>query len=161
MHSSLAIANEFLTRAQAERRPLTQMQLQKLVYLAHGWNLAVNGSELIEDEIEAWDYGPVIRKLYNVLAKYGNEKITKPIKWSDDYSVPADQTDVAAEELDPKEKAVIDKVWEDYRGFEAFQLSALTHEPRTPWAKSYEKCRNRAIDNNLIWDYFADLASAA
>ena len=61
MHSSLAIANEFIRRSLAAPEiELTQMKLQKLVYFAHGWNLvASDGDPLVEDEVQAWDYGPV------------------------------------------------------------------------------------------------------
>lgn len=160
MNSSLAIANEFLERAAADRRQLTHMQLQKLVYLAHGWNLAVNGRELIEDEFEAWEFGPVVRKLYNALARYGKNYVSSLIRWGDDTPFSADDDGVARAPLDAQELAVVDKVWEQYRGFEAFQLSALTHAKRSPWEKYYEKGKNRVIDNNAIWDYFAELASA-
>jgi uncharacterized phage-associated protein len=160
MHSSLAIANEFLKRARDEQRALTQMHLQKLVYLAHGWNLAVNGRELIEDEFEAWEFGPVVRKLYNALSKYGKSTVTRLICWGDDTPFPSDDDGPAIASLDEKELAVIDKVWEQYRGFEAFQLSALTHAPQSPWSNTYERGKNKVINNNFIWDYFADLASA-
>jgi uncharacterized phage-associated protein len=160
MHSSLEIANEFLKRASAERRPLTHMQLQKLVYLAHGWNLAVNGRQLIEDEFEAWEFGPVVRRLYNALSRYGKNSVSKLINWGDDTPFPADDAGVAVATLDDNELAVVNKVWEQYKGFEAFQLSALTHTSKSPWAKYYEKGKNKVIDNNAIWDYFADIASA-
>lgn len=160
MHSSLAIANEFLSRAKEERRPLTHMQLQKLVYLAHGWNLAVNGRELIEDEFEAWEFGPVIRKLYNALTKYGKNPITHLIRWGDDTPFIYDDDGIARAELLPEEAAVVAKVWSEYKGFEAFKLSALTHAKGSPWENIYEKGKNKVINKYDIWDYFADLANA-
>lgn len=36
----------------------------KLVYFAHGWNLAINQAPLIDDTIEAWPC-PVIPALYS------------------------------------------------------------------------------------------------
>lgn len=160
MYSSLAIANEFLARARKERRTLTHMQLQKLVYLAHGWGLAVNGRDLIEDEIEAWDFGPVIRKLYDALSKHGKNPIPRAICWGEDGPFMSENPEPAKVALDADELAVIDTVWEDYKGFEAFQLSALTHAKGSPWEKTYKRGRNNVIPNNMIWDYFADLATA-
>jgi len=83
-HSSLAIANEFLRRAREIDRSLTQMKLQKLVYIAHGWCLAFSKSPLIEDRIEAWEFGPVIRRLYDATSRYGRSPVSRFIKWGDD-----------------------------------------------------------------------------
>jgi len=66
-YSSLEIANAFLSLARENRTPLSQMQLQKLVYLAHGYNLALNGEPLVEDPVEAWYYGTVFRRLWDAL----------------------------------------------------------------------------------------------
>ncbi len=50
MPISTEIANEFLKMNGAMGR-LTQMHLQKLVYIAHGWKLALVGEPLADDAI--------------------------------------------------------------------------------------------------------------
>ena len=79
-HSSLAIANEFLKRAQNDGIPLTHMHVQKLVYIAHGWNLAVNNEPLIDESFVAWDYGPVAPSLFQALRRYGAGTVTRLIR---------------------------------------------------------------------------------
>jgi uncharacterized phage-associated protein len=160
-HSALAVANEFIKLAMRDGYPLTQMHIQKLVYLAHGWNLAVNGKELVEDEIEAWDFGPVIRKLHDALAIFGAKKIGRLLRWNDDVPSSAERFGPAIGEFAEKEIDVIHEVWKNYKGFEAFKLSALTHAPGGPWSKTYEKGKSKVISNNIIWNNFADLAAAA
>ncbi len=85
-YPAAAIANEFLELARAEGRPLTPMHIQKLIYFAHGWNLALTGEPLIRERVEAWDYGPVIRALYGELKVFGSGAITKNLlepEWTD------------------------------------------------------------------------------
>lgn len=159
LHSSLAIANEFLERARREGIALSNMHVQKLVYLAHGWCLAVNGRDLIEDDIEAWDLGPVIRKLYDALRRYKDGAISRLIQWGDDVPFGFGGGEVALANIDRDEKAVIDMVWNTYKKFKAFQLSALTHERGSPWSTTFEQGRSRVIDKYKIWDYFAGIAS--
>lgn len=77
---SPAIANEFIRRARADGRSLTQMQLQKLVYIAHGWNLAVNGRPLTVDAPKAGDFGPVYTELWGALRHYGGDPVTRDIR---------------------------------------------------------------------------------
>jgi uncharacterized phage-associated protein len=59
------------------------MQLQKLVYIAHGWNLAINGTPLTSDIPAAWDYGPVYRDLFEALRAYGSNPVTQEIRAGD------------------------------------------------------------------------------
>ncbi len=160
-HSSLAIANEFLKRAALEQRALTHMHLQKLVYLAHGWGLAVTGQPLVEDRFEAWDYGPVVRKLYDALRACGSGPVKHLIRSGGDISPEQSDGPEVTASMTPDERAVIDKVWDQYKAFEAFQLSALTHAENSPWHRTHANGsgRSRAINDNLIWDHFADLAA--
>jgi uncharacterized phage-associated protein len=159
-HSSLAIANEFIERAKGTRS-LTHMQVQKLVYLAHGWNLAAYEQSLIEDDIEAWEFGPVIRRLYDALRIYGRGPITKLLRWGDDTPFKSDDYEEAFAQLTPEEIDIIDLIWEKYGSFPAFKLSALTHENGTPWFSAFSQGRNKVINNDAIRDYFAGKLAAA
>jgi len=158
-HSSLAIANEFIRRAQGARQ-LTHMQVQKLVYLAHGWNLAAYENGLIEDDIEVWEFGPVIRRLYDALRVYGRGPVTRLLRWGDDTPFKSDDYEEAYAQLTPEEIDITDLVWEKYGTFPAFKLSALTHEPGTPWSEAFSQGRNRVIDNASIREYFAEKLAA-
>src|ERR1700730_5601623 len=159
MHSPLAIANEFIKRALAAGKKLTPMQLQKLLYLAHGWNLAVTGNPLIDDKFEAWEWGPVNRRLYEALRAFGAQPVDRLLHWGEDSPFSSGEpAGVAIQEMTDEEGAVIDRSWRAYGDYPAFALSALTHEQGTPWAKTYRKGRNRAVSNNEIQEYFIRLA---
>lgn len=153
---STQIANEFLRRAEKEGIELTHMQLQKLVYLAHGWTLAVLDQPLVSDSAEAWDYGPVFRDLYRSLRRYGPKPVTHLIRQKDLIPFPfEDRNEVVSAEFSDPEKAVIDEVFRVYGRLPAFKLSALTHESDTPWAEVYGRHgKNAPISNQAIKNYF-------
>lgn len=161
--SSPAIANEFIRLARADGRALTQMQLQKLVYIAHGWNLAINGQPLTDDDPQAWDYGPVYQELRDALRNYGRLGVSREIKngdfipgvFADDPESPAVAT------LTENERSVINRVYRDYGRFDAFRLSALTHRQDTPWTEVYANGsgRSRNIPSDMIRSHFIELAN--
>ena len=112
---SPAIANEFIRLAARERKTLTQMQIQKLVYIAHGWNLAINEAALTHDSPSAWSYGPVYRELYRALQQYGSEGVTRPIANREftPGGFHAEPLAPAAASLSPKERNVVERVYRD------------------------------------------------
>lgn len=63
------IINWFLSQASDENR-ITHLALQKLLYFAQGWNYAINGQCLFEDECEAWVHGAVYRDVYEEFKKF-------------------------------------------------------------------------------------------
>jgi len=50
-YSSFEVANYFIKKSLQEKRPITPMKLQKLIYFAHGWNLGLAGKPLINELI--------------------------------------------------------------------------------------------------------------
>ncbi|MHA7872527.1 MAG: Panacea domain-containing protein [Hyphococcus sp.] len=160
-NAATAIANEFIRRAKKSGVKLTHMQLQKLVYIAHGWSLTLFNEPLTGDVVQAWDYGPVFPSLYSSLKKYG----TKPI----DSSIREDAWDpfgedhgevIRAENLSEKQSKLLDEVWRVYGKFPAFKLSALTHKQNTPWSKVYKggDGKGSVISDDAIQDHFNELA---
>lgn len=104
MYSSHQIANYFIRKSHATDIGLTPMKLIKLCYIAHGWHLALTGSELLDEVIFAWKYGPVIKTLYRDFKQYGNCQISELYRERDNqYPLPDD--DIAR---------FLDTIWTSY-----------------------------------------------
>ena len=59
---------------------LSNLKLQKLVYYAQGFYLAIHDRPLFDDAICAWEHGPVVPSLYRRYKKYGSGGIPAPIR---------------------------------------------------------------------------------
>lgn len=146
---SAAIANAFV---ELNGGPLPQMKLQKLTYIAHGWNLAISGQPLVSDVPEAWDNGPVFRLIWDRIRDFG-------LTMQGKVRAPSGEVYTAA--LSPQERAVINHVWNKYRGFSQFDLSDMTHQPGTPWTEAYfGRGRNSPLSNATIRQHYHELALA-
>lgn len=155
--SSIAIANEFLKRWKPATSP-AQMKLQKLVYVAHGWNLAIHDKSLVGDEVpEAWDNGPVFRSLYASVRYRGYfvDHNLKTIQLEDNAVRFLDQS------LTKEESDLIDAVWNRYGRFTAQELSDMTHQPGTPWTNAFlTSGQNTPILNRDIKSHYQRLGQA-
>ncbi|HHW4679552.1 MAG TPA: Panacea domain-containing protein [Xylella sp.] len=100
-YSPATIANYFLCRASQQGRALTPIQIIKLVYIAHGWHLGFRKEPLINEPVEAWRHGPVIRSLYGKVKKYGSSGITELLRIHLFSSA-------SASKIDPKAAKVLD-----------------------------------------------------
>ena len=145
MKSSQTIAHEFLRLAREAGESLTLMQVLKLVYIAHGWMLALHRRPMVKDEIQAWQYGPVIPGLYDVVRKFRGGPVEEV--------APA-----AGEKLDGREKEVVRRVFDRYGRLNGLELSSLTHTENTPWDLTYNG-RNfgEVIPDDLIQAHYARL----
>ena len=151
-----AVANYFLDKAKNTRRPLTPMKLQKLVYIAHGWHLALFDGALIRERVQAWRWGPVIEDLYNEFKELAKKPITrKAHDYSfDDFVIKRRIPEIQFIDGDSdRTKAFLDRVWEVYSAFTATQLSRMTHKEGTPWREAASKLK-AYIPQDLIRDYY-------
>jgi uncharacterized phage-associated protein len=165
-YSAAAVANEFLELAKRDGNDITPMQLQKLVYFAYGWYLAIYDRPLIDERVEAWQWGPVVPSLYSWFKHYGSQPIKEFVMMPDfrhvsglSFSPPRVRSENATE--DAEAMSVIRRVWEIYGKFSAYQLSSMTHEPNSPWSNTAGKeIRGTDIPDHLIREYFQRLAAA-
>lgn len=156
-YNAKAVANYFLDLAEREGKKLSPMKLQKLVYFAHGWHLAINEKPLLNEQVEAWPYGPVISSLYHEFKDFGSGAIDRrAIDFFEDepQTVPTEDADTCD---------LLNKVWNEYKGYTAIQLSNMTHEPGSPWQKTWDGSGIRGTDipAEQIRAYFVSQAKEA
>jgi uncharacterized phage-associated protein len=63
--------SDFLLYESRERGDiLTNLKLQKLIYYAQAWHLALKGKPLFEENFQAWIHGPVLPSQYQRFKTY-------------------------------------------------------------------------------------------
>lgn len=132
------------------------MKLQKLIYYAHGWCLALYNKPLVEDQVQAWTYGPVFPRVYHLAKTYGSEPIDSLL-----YGYLSEPSVVQGS--DPR-IPLLEKIWEVFGKYSASQLSRMTHEPGGPWdkiSKSYPGRKGTTIPEDLLTEYFAKTGAYA
>jgi uncharacterized phage-associated protein len=158
--SSLAVANFFVEKSLATGVELTPMKVIKMVYIAHGWNLAFDRGLLISEAVEAWKFGPVVPSVYNTFSKYKDQKITALAQTIE--LINGKYVTVIPQVDDPTDKIFLESVWNVYSKFTGWQLSALTHQPNTPWdaawnTKGGKDISGATIDNDDIQNHYKQL----
>jgi uncharacterized phage-associated protein len=159
--TAAAAANEFLNLAGAEGLGIDQMKLQKLLFYAHGYNLAIRKAPLFEQDFEAWPWGPVVRDIYFQTRDFGRQAIDKRLheirrtgEGFLDYNF---VTPTGVEDVETRE--FVKSIWDSFKGYSGIQLSNATHAPGEPWTIIRDRFgtldHKPTIPNELIADVFA------
>ncbi len=141
--SSQAVADYFLDLSRNEipnAIPLTHLKLQKLVYFSHEAALIFTKIPLIKDDVEAWQYGPVIPSLYQSLKEWKDTPISGNIASVDNVEISKTAT------------TIIKAIWSKLKNIPAGQLIDMSHQPGTPWFIIWNNGLGRfqPITNDLI-----------
>jgi|HubBroStandDraft_5_1064220.scaffolds.fasta_scaffold502063_2 uncharacterized phage-associated protein len=150
------VANAVLGRAAGTARPLTNLDVQKIVYFLHGHYLLRHRRPLVQGEFEAWPYGPVHRVLYDAFRDYDASPIDRLARAFD----PIKRTTREMPALADKDAvALLDEFLDYYLGMSTYSLVELTHGAGTPWSRTVEDGEKRInvgmrISNELIRDFF-------
>lgn len=102
---------------------VSNLVLQKLLYLAHMVFLGEQGRPLVSRPLEAWDFGPIEPALYRKLKPYGSLPVAD-IFVGPAFTVGSD------------ERETIARVVGDLEDATPGRLVALTHWPKGAWAKN-------------------------
>jgi uncharacterized phage-associated protein len=161
-----AIANYFIKKAQTEKdASLNLMKLLKLIYLAQGWCLALYDKSLINEAIQAWEYGPVVPEIYHEFKHRGMSPIDDiATDWRADEEGRI-QVNKYEAEFDKDTKALLNRIGDVYRPNTGIQLSNWSHDEKGAWYKVWNKergynSRNRPIPNQYMKEYFNTLRNS-
>lgn len=115
---ALDIANKIISKTDLEHGDtISNLKLQKMMYYQQGFHLAYFGTPLFDEDIVAWQYGPVVPSVYKEYKSFESNSIStskEGISLSDD------------------EEELFNNVYEEYNQFSAVALMKMTHE-ETPW----------------------------
>lgn len=110
-----------------------------MLYYEQGFHLACFGTPLFEEDIEAWQYGPVVPSVYEYYKQYGSEGLE-----------PDETTDMV---LNDEEMSIFNQVFEMFNKFSAIGLMNMTHAER-PWISVGTPSRGKIISKQVLKDYF-------
>lgn len=160
-YDARAIANFVLDLADSEGVELTQISLLKILYFAHGWYLATKGRPLVSQPIEAWKYGPVIKVVRDAFKEYES----KPIRSrAERLILQTGEYRVVPSSLNTDDAKFVENVYKQYKQFNAWELSDITHESGSPWDQVWNPKRTSArlglrIRNDEIRAHFLNVAA--
>lgn len=129
-YDSRAIANAILDVADRAGIALTHMAIHKVMYYAHGWQLAATGVPLVAQEFQAWRDGPVQRPVWDCFKSFGSRPVTARATKLD--LVTRETVEVTAP-ISADELTLLSQVVTGYGQIDARELSAMTHERGGPW----------------------------
>lgn len=144
IYPSSVIAEFFIEKDNSMKRDV--MKVLKLVYIAHGFYLAFTDSPLIKENVQAWQYGPVIPELY--------------------FRLKTRDLDASSVFFEDKERlkndgyaiGLLNAVYNKYGGYTGIELSNLTHEKGTPWDITVNQYGS-VIENELIKNHYKCMIS--
>lgn len=150
-YTATDIANWFIDKANSLKiddsttEGITNLKLQKIVYLAQAASLATENKSLFDDEIQAWQYGPVIPAVYDKYKKYTNKIIPKS-KVSQYADIDADT------------KELLLSIWDLFGGLSAYQLVNITHN-HLPWKTAFDNGNGNhsTIGQSSIKDFYKNI----
>ena len=151
LRENIKVANWFLQKGLDSDRPLTQMQLQKLVYFGHALKLAESRKPLVQGEFEAWEYGPVLPELYSQTKFAGRMPIGHELALPSEFSILHLEKPRISESEDI---SVFESTWKTFGHLSAIELSNISHEDGAPWAVAWAVGKGTRISNESIGDFY-------
>lgn len=138
--SASDVATYFISLADEDEGDfISNLKLQKLLYYAQGFHLAMFDEPLFAEPIEAWSHGPVVHKVYSEYAIYGANPIPRPKN---------------LKPLGKDTKDFLNEIYSVFGQYSAWKLREMTHD-EPPWKDSYKEGKSRIIPHAAMKKYFS------
>lgn len=145
---AIIVAHYFMSKSKADqRKDFTNKKLQKLLYYAQAWSLAIHNKRLFDNKFEAWIHGAALPAVYHRYKEFGFEQI------SEEY----DESEF--NQLTDQQKELLDEVWEVYGKYDPDYLEAINHAEK-PWQLARQDLAmgdrsNAEISEDVMREYYA------
>jgi len=130
-----SVSDYFLAESRERGEVLTNLKLQKLLYYAQAWHLALHDKPLFDEEFQAWVHGPVLPSQYGRFRQFQWKPITS------DVNRPADLKD--------ETERFLSEIVDVFGSETAVSLELMTHRER-PWLDARGSLPPDAQSTNVI-----------
>lgn len=139
MYMAVPLSRYIVAKCVQDGCPISNLQLQKILYYVQKEFLK-SGSPAFSDDVEAWQFGPVVPSVYFRFCGFG----AMPITFCGDNEKPV--------QLSSMDQIVIDRIVEEKRTLPPWDLVEETHKPGGAWDKVYHngEGNHKVIPNDLI-----------
>lgn len=142
MYNVIDVAKYIILYCKQHGYSISNLKLQKLLYFVQAQFLVALGKPAFSEEIEAWDFGPVVPEAYRYFKIWGSSEI------------PAVIVEGAESKIRFQDQEIMDAILEQCAPYSASYLVELTHHQK-PWKKAYNGTYNRrVISQESIREYF-------
>jgi len=151
-----AVANFILDYCDSKGRTLTNVAMQKVIYFCHAWSLIKLNKPLVNQNFEAWQYGPVLQYLYHEFKEFDRSPITSR---AHAMNMKTGRKEIASQEFDQQTTELLKEAVDFYSPMSPFYLVELSHVEGGPWDKVWNNGGKvnpgMQIDNKAIAEYYA------
>lgn len=159
MISALDVARYIINYSNEKNYSISNLKLQKLLYFVQAYYLAFTPSHepCFSEEIEAWDFGPVVPSVYREFKSFGGGDIPPVTSY---YNLKSENNFWSIQEvpydtncISKRDKDLINDIVDKFSAYSASELVKITHN-QAPWKKVYVPQRNAIITKDAIRGYF-------
>lgn len=142
MYDVFSVANYIIEYCNKNRIPISNLKLQKLLYFVQASFLVNKNMPCFQDDLVAWDFGPVVPAVYHKYKSYGSSNI---------YSY----DDLPAGYFKRGDALLIDEMLDSCAKFSAAQLVDISHR-QSPWLNAYSPYHGNVISKGAIKSFFSE-----
>lgn len=144
MYRALSVARYIIERCHSQNRTISNLKLQKILYFVQAEFLVSTNQPCFAEEIEAWDFGPVVPEVYQEYKIFGSANI------------PVFRRGVGSITISRDDQELINGIVDECAQYSASALVDITHR-QTPWIEAYNRPGyNNVISKESIREYFAE-----
>lgn len=140
-YSAMDIADYVVKRCAEQRQPVSNLQLQKILYYIQLNFFLMFDKCAFSDEIQAWRHGPVVKEVYYKYNIFGRHKIIPHVKHS------------KSNLFLTKHRNLIDRVTDTCMQLNSYQLADRACKTGGPWHQSFTGSLNTVIPKEIMRTY--------
>lgn len=143
----LRVANFVIDTAKDEKKELTNLKLQKILFFLQGFYLHTYDKRLIDGSFSKWQYGPVEKDAYNYFKFSGSAQlIDDAFEFSTDSFKITPIPPISEKDFDSDAFIELKNVLESLLNIPTWRLVELTHKDKS-WADYREEIGSYSAAN--------------